>query len=206
MLYFLQLLGFSIQHDIVYYDGHLKGNLTGSEKIFLELIKEKGPVISFQEIIDRYLKEGYSASTAVVRIMGMSPIVERVDTGFYILRGKNFSIQELEAAKQRQELYSKDAKVTYSIDGTIKYELNVNSWARGGVISVSRSCQQLPSLDNGWPVYVDGLQKGIAQRDESLIWGLGKAFNALNVTIGDRIQLTFDSRESPKIIVRKIND
>jgi len=35
---------------------------------------------------------------------------------------------------------------------------------------------------------------------------LGKAFNALNVTIGDRIQLTFDSRESPKIIVRKIND
>jgi len=122
------------------------------------------------------------------------------------VRGKNFSIQELEAAKQRQELYSKDAKVTYSIDGTIKYELNVNSWARGGVISVSRSCQQLPSLDNGWPVYVDGLQKGIAQRDESLIWGLGKAFNALNVTIGDRIQLTFDSRESPKIIVRKIND
>ena len=206
MLYFLQLLGFSIQHDIVYYDGHLKGNLTGSEKIFLELIKEKGPVISFQEIIDRYLKEGYSASTATLRIMGLSPIVERVDEGLYILRGSNYSFQDVETSRSRQEIFSKDAQVSYCLDGTIKYVLNVNTWAYQGVISISRSCQQLPSLDDGWPVYINGLQKGKALRNESLIWGLGPAFNAIGIMNGDRIELTFDSREAPKIFVRKINE
>jgi RNA polymerase sigma factor (sigma-70 family) len=206
MKYFLQLAGFSIKDGFISYEGQSKGNLNRSERIFLELIEQKGPVVSFQEIIDRFLAEGYSASTATTRIMGRSPIVQRVDEGFYILRGRNYTFQDLEAAKSRQEIFSKDSEVNYCIDGTIKYKITVNSWASGGVISISHSNQPLPELNEGWDVYVDGLEKGKARGNDSLIWGLGPAFKALDVKNGDRIELTFDARESPKIIVRRIND
>lgn len=206
MKYFIQLAGFSIRDDFISYEGQLNVNLNRSESIFLELIEQKGPVISFQEIIDRFINEGYSASTATIRIMGMSPIVQRVDEGFYILRGRNYTFQDLEAAKSRQEIFSKDSEVNYCIDGTIKYKMTVNSWASGGVISLSHSSQPLPELHEGWDVYVDGIEKGKARGNGSLMWGLGPAFNVLEVKNGDRIELTFDARESPKIIVRRIND
>lgn len=202
----LSCFGFTIKDNVVSYKGGEVVAVEGSEKLILDLLNEKGLVLSFLEIVEFYLDRGYSFSTATTRVMPNSPVLERIEQGFYKLRGHRVTWQELESVKFRQEEYSKSSEVTYGLDGIINYRVNVGSWALGGVLSISRSSQPLPDFSEGWPVYVDGKKMGIARRDDSLIWGLSQAFNKLNVKLGDRLELSFDTWNEPKVYIRIVEE
>lgn len=200
----LKSCGFNIEGDLVSYSGEERVILGGSDQLLIDLLKEKGPVLNYQEIIEFYSGKAYSFATATARVMPKSPLLEKIEQGLYKLRGSKVTWQEIESAKSRQEALSSDAEVIYGLDGIIRYRVNVNSIAIGGVLSISRSKQPLPDFDDGWPVYVNGENLGLARRDESLIWGLSPAFTKLGVKLNDRIELAFDTWQQPKIEIRII--
>jgi predicted DNA-binding protein YlxM (UPF0122 family) len=198
--------GFKIDNGIVSYEGNEKVVISKSDSLFIDLLLEKGAVLSFQDIVEYYLAKGFSFPTATLRVMGESPLVEKIEQGFYKLRGSKVSWQDIENAKFRQEDYSRNAEVIYGLDGIIRYRFTIGSWAAGGVLSISRSCQPLPDLNKGWPIFVNNEELGTARRDEYLIWGLSPTFNKLGVKFGDRIELAFDSWNKPRINVRIVEE
>ena len=203
----LLLAGFSINNDFVSLSESVHGYLSDSEILFLKLIREKGPVVSFPEIIDFYIENGFSSATASSRIMGQSAIVERIDTGFYTLRGLKYTSQDLETTRSRQGVYLKDPLVTYGLDGLTRYQITIGSWSLGGTLSVCRSCLPIPDLSDGWDAFIDNSPEKFGKiiRDDNLIWGLGPVFNALNIKLGDRVELVFDTWSTPKVTVRVID-
>lgn len=203
----LPILGFIINNDVVSWPEKVQGYLSDSELLFLKLISEKGPVVSFPEILDYYVENGFSSATASSRIMGQSAIVERINTGYYTLRGSNYSPQDLEDTRSRQDVYLKDPVVTYGLDGNTRYQITIGSWSLGGTLSVCRSCLPIPDLSGGWDVHIENSHEifGKIIRDDNLIWGLGPAFNVLKIKIGDRVELVFDTWSTPKVTVRVID-
>lgn len=198
--------GFKIENNIVSYEGKEKIILSTSESLLINLLTEKGPVLNFQEIVEFYLSNGKSFATATTKIMPDSPIIEKIEQGLYKLRGSIVSWQDIEKAKSRQEEYSRNAEVTYGLDGIIRYRITIGSWEAGGTLSISRSCQPLPDFSQGWPVYVNKIESGIARRDDYLIWGLTPAFSLLGVKFGDRIELAFDTWKEPKITISIVEE
>lgn len=204
--YCLRNLGFKIENNLVSYEGEYKVNVSTSDSMILDLFLEKGKVSSFQEIVDFYLANGLSFATATIRVMGESPIVEKIEQGFYKLRGSKVSWQDVETAKSRQEEYARNAEVAYGLDGIIRYQLTLGAWAAAGVLSISRSCQPLPDFNEGWPVFANNEEVGIARRDNDLIWGLSPALKKLGSRPGDRVELAFDTWNQPRINIRTIEE
>lgn len=198
--------GFHIENDIVTYYGDEKIRLSTSESLLMELLSEKGPVLNFQEIVEFYLSKGKSFATATTKIMPGSPIIEKIEQGLYKLRGSSVSWKDIETGKSRQEEFSRNAEVTYGLDGIIRYRITVGSWQAGGTLNISRSCQPLPDFCHGWPVFVNNIESGIARRDDNFIWGLSPAFTLLGVKFGDRIELAFDTWNKPKINIRIVEE
>lgn len=203
----LLLLGFSIDdNDNVAWDKEINIELSNSEKCLIILLSEKGPIVSFQEIVAYYLDNNFSRPTATSQIMARSPIIERIDTGYYKIRGFKHTWENLNSVMERQQKYAKDAEVIYGVDGLVRYRINLDSWGSGGVINIKLSDLPLPNFDEGWRVYVNGENVGKAKRDEFLIWGLSPALAALNAHIGDRLELEFNSWNEPFINARIINE
>jgi Bacterial RNA polymerase, alpha chain C terminal domain./Sigma-70, region 4. len=206
ILHMLLLIGFKVENNIVSFTGEQRVELGRSDKAILELLDKKGPVLSYQEIVEHILSKGFSFPTATSRIMPGSPIIEKIEQGIYKLRGYNETWHDIESVKARQEEFTRSAEISYGLDGIIRYRVNVGVWEIGGVLSVSRSCQQLPDLGEGWPVYVADKKVGVATRDDSLIWGLSPAFNEIGIKLGDRVELAFITWNEQKIEVRLIKE
>ena len=206
VMHMLRLLGFNVDNNLVSFTGDQHIELGTSDKAILELLDKKGPVLSFQEIVEHILSKGFSFSTATSRIMPGSPIIEKVEQGIYKLRGYNETWHDLESVRARQEEFTRSAEVSYGLDGIIRYRVNIGTWEIGGVLSVSRSCQQLPDIGEGWPVFVGNKKVGVATRDDSLIWGLSPAFTEIGIKFGDRVELAFITWNEQKIEVRLVEE
>lgn len=200
----LEALGFELEEDFVCWPETPQGYLAESDKCFIRAIERFGRVVTFQEVVEFFQEEEFSIETATTRVLPQSPIVERVDSGLYKLRGQSHTWEDIVSAKGRQETIDYDPEVTYGIDGITRYRVTIGTWALSGVLSMSASQQPLPDLGDGWEVFVDDEPHGTAKRDDSLVWGLGSAFRALEVQIGDRVELAFDAWEEPVIRISKI--
>jgi RNA polymerase sigma factor (sigma-70 family) len=199
--YYLKKLGFQINESRVSYEGGDSARISGSEEVALKIIDELGPVISFQEMVNGFLAAGYSTASATSKVMGGSPIVERVGTGFYKKRGVLISNEDLDKAIARQDVAEREPTISITADGKVRYQTTVTSWALGGVLSVGKLGDYLPDLSNGCPVYVGDKKYGSLSESENFIWGLTAAFKALNITFGDYIELEFDKRKQLKASV-----
>lgn len=200
----LEVLGFEVEDGYVCWHETPSGYLADSDKCFIEVINKYGPIVTFQEVVEVFQEKGFSIATATARVLPQSPIVEKVEFGLYKLRGQNHSWDNIEIAKNRQEPIDYNPEVTYGIDGIVRYRVTIGSWALNGALSISSSQQPLPDLGNGWDIVIENKSYGTAKRDDYLIWGLGSAFNALEVQIGDRVELAFDAWEKPVIRITKI--
>jgi len=200
----LEVLGFELEDDYVYWPETPTGYLADSDMCFIEAVEKYGTIVTFQEILETFQSNGFSIASATSRVLPQSPIVERVEFGLYKLRGQSHNWEDIENARNRQETIDYDPEVVYGIDGIIRYRITIGSWALNGVISISSSQQPLPDLGDGWNIIVDNKSCGTAKGDDYLIWGLGGAFNTLDVQIGDRVELAFDAWEEPVIRIIKI--
>ena len=205
--HYLNLMGFVVDDDTVFFPGEIDIDISASEKLFIDLFYEKGPILSQQEVSKFFVDNGLSASSAQSKVLPKSPIVQKIGIGYYTLRGAAYSSLDFENTKARQETYNKDPIVTYGIDSVVRYQFTITSWAMSGVVSVCRSCLPLPDLSPGWEIFTLNPDKpsGKITRDDSLIWGIGPAFKKLEIMVGDRVELAFDTKKRI-VILRMIND
>lgn len=203
----LEILGFTCTDGIINNNKNIipEVKLSSSEELFLELYKSKGPVLHFQEIIDAFNTNDLSMSSATTKVLPHSPIVQKIDVGLYTLRGRNVTYDEIEYAKERQKSVNRDPIVDYDTKGFIKFKSTIDSFAIGGSLNIYDVVDKLPNLGKGWNILQDGEEKGIAKSDEFFLWGLGLIFRELEVSIGDRIEIIFNTWNH-SISVRKDNE
>jgi RNA polymerase alpha subunit len=201
IVYSLELLGFEINSQQMV-SSNLNGEniLSRSEKSFVSAITKNDGVASFIEIAEEFSVHKLSLPAVSVTLK-RSPIVEKVDDGFYKLRGIDISWQQIEIAKKRQKRFSQDEEITHGLDGIVRVRLTVNSYAylTGVVGSYS-----IKGLAGSWAVIYNHESFGDAKMDESYLWGLPKIFKKLNIHIGDRIELSFNTWNR-NLAVEKVN-
>lgn len=204
VVHYLEKIGFQIEEGHVLYKGKETASLSGAEELAVKIIDRLGPVVSFLELVDGFLADGYSAASATTKVMKESAVIERIELGFYKKRGVTVSTGDLEAAKTRQESTDREPAISITANGKIRYQTTVNTWALGGVLSIGKLSEYLPDLSDGCPVYVGDKECGKITGTENLIWGLTAAFKELEVKFGDYIELEFDKRKQLRVHVNML--
>ncbi len=191
----LDLCGFELRDGKVHYPRAYSSRLSGSERLFLQLLEEYGDAISFSELVMEFLSRGYSMAGATIGLLSHSPLPVRIDPSpdrfaYYTLRGREVTWDQLEAASARQAKVALDAEVEYRRDGTIRYLATLNTWAVfSGVLAV----HALPNISGEWSVFASGQTHGKCSMDQNFMWGLNSVFGDLQAQVGDRVEVIFNS-------------
>jgi hypothetical protein len=201
LMYFLSLIGFEVNdHQRVSTRHSVNNVLSKSEKSLISAIAKNEGVANFFEIAEEFFLQKLSLPAVSVTLK-RSPIVEKIDEGLYKLRGVDISWQQIEAAKKRQKRFSQDDEIVHGLDGIIRMKLTVNSYTFLTGVVQAYSVRELSGL---WSVVHDGKSFGDAKIDESYLWGLSKIFKELDVQMGDRVELAFNTWNRT-LSVEKVN-
>lgn len=185
----LAILGFDIKNNEVSTRLSTKGILSKSEQSLISAIKKNGDVASFLEIAEEFFLQNLSLPAVSVTLK-RSPIVEKVNEGFYKLRGSEVSWQNIESAKNRQKRFAQNDEITHGLDGIVRMKFTVNSYAYlTGVVGA----WSVKDLSGSWTVIYDGSPFSDAKIDESYLWGLGKILKLMEVKMGERMELAFNT-------------
>lgn len=183
------LLGFDIKNNEVSTQLSTKGILSKSEQSLISAIKKNGDVASFLEIAEEFFLQNLSLPAVSVTLK-RSPIVEKVNEGFYKLRGSEISWQNIETAKNRQKRFAQNDEITHGLDGIVRMKFTVNSYAYlTGVVGA----WSVKDLSGSWTVIYDGGPFSDAKIDESYLWGLAKILKLMEVKMGERMELAFNT-------------
>ncbi len=197
----LKLLGFEIdEQELVSSRLNKKNILSQSEKSLASAITRNGGVASFLEIAEEFFLQNLSLAAVSVTLK-RSPIVEKVDEGLYKLRGTEISWHQIDIGKKRQKRFSQDEEVAHGLDGIVRIRLTVNSYTYLTGVVGSYSAK---GMYGSWSVLHNDESFGDARMDESYLWGLAKIFKRLDVQMGDRIELAFNTWDR-SLSVRKVN-
>jgi hypothetical protein len=189
ILHYIKVAGFEVSNDKVFISTEVGNVLSETEKCFVEVAKVNGNVVNFIEVAEEFLQNGFSIA-AVSVVLAHSPLVEKIDTGLYKIRGVSVLWQDIENAKKRQKSFSKDAEIIYGLDGTIRYRVSLNSWAvYTGVLSTN----MLRDLAGEWKSNDKDGRLIRINMDELFIWGIGNKLKEMQANIGDRIELLFNT-------------
>jgi hypothetical protein len=186
----LPLYGFALNSDNCVQLGkgqRIRVKPSAGERIVLDLIKERGPVVTFQELAEEFTRRNRS-QPLLPTTLRYSVLFRRVDTGLYALRGTRITREDIEAATARRPVVEQDSSLKFSSNGIITWEINVGTYGLGGTIPAGEAAQ----LAGEWETLAEKTETGQIKVGEQQIWGLAKAFRKLGVTVGDRIALQFD--------------
>jgi len=161
--------------------------LEGRDKIFVTLIEEMGPIVTFQEICDAFETAQLSRASAVAT-MQFSPLVQKVGPGLYKLIGRNSSPIDYITAEKRKQRASTNTEYGYTMEGEIIFKINIGSMGLGGVIPV----YGLPNIAGVWKCYVSGNYLADISVNDSFIWRLSSIFKKLGINLKDRIEFRFN--------------
>lgn len=194
----LQKLGFTVINDRVSSTFQIPDILSKTEKLFVSFIKEKGNTVSFFEIAEAFLENGFSLPS-VGKLTNASPIVEKTGNSLYKIRGSKVTWNEIEDGINRQQKYSLDEIVSYCMDGTIHLQTTINKYAFFTGVLISTKVKDL----NGKWLMIYGQEKlGYAKLDGFYIWGLHNLFSKNDIKTGDRIELFFDTTNRQMGIIK----
>lgn len=185
----IKKMGFEIENHIVTTKLSTFGVLAESEKCFINIVRGNGNVASFLEIAEGFFANNLSLPS-VSKVTGTSPIVEKVDNGFYKLRGWDISWEEIEEAHKRQKKITQNEEISYGLDGVLGVKITLTSYSYlTGVFYANR----FKDLSGQWKVIHKSGSISHAKMDGSFIWGLSACLEELKVKIGDRIELAFNT-------------
>jgi hypothetical protein len=183
------MLGFEINGSKISTQLSFKSILYKSEKSLISAIRKNGGVASFLEIAEEFFLQNLSLPAVSVTLK-RSPITERLNGGYYKLRGTEISWQEIETAQKRQRRFAQDDEITHGLDGIIRMRFTVNSYAfLAGVVGA----YSVKDLSGSWNLVHDGSSIGEAKVEEPYLWGLAKLFKELDVKMGERMELAFNT-------------
>lgn len=204
------------------------GCLSDSEILFLEALKEIGPVLSTYDLIYKFKASQKSISSATRSLLSGSPLPERLQAAsdvararghrisFYILRGAQVSEEDILKAIERNALVESNTDVRVIDDDLLDYHITVGHYASlAGVLNAAR----LKELNGDWcwqagcdrtPVDCHQCrpQPGEGSYDRRfaiaarMISGVTNMLDAVDADVGDRLALRFDL-ESRLVCVRK---
>lgn len=198
VIYALERLGFQVENDIVSTSLSTRNALSPSEKCFLQLAQETGPIVIFSEIVEEFYSKRLSLPAAT-RILDKSPIVEKIGARLYKVRGTNVSDTDINKARQRCRGVNRNAKMTYDLDGMTSYKVTIKS--RGyslGILMINN----LDDLVGSWEVEVENHHCGEAIVGNNYIRGLLEAFERLEISMENQVELSF-ARQERKLVIKK---
>lgn len=197
----LPILGFDVKDSQVSTSLSTKGILSKSEQCFISAIRKNDGIASFIEIAEEFFLHNLSLPAVSVTLK-RSPIVEKVNEGFHKLRGTKITWQDIENAQKRQKRFAQDDEITHGLDGVVRMKFTINSYAfLTGVVGAG----SIKELSGSWEVLDEGIQLGDAKIDEAYLWGLAKIFKKLEVKMGERMELAFNTWNRT-LSVRKVDN
>jgi len=195
----LGIMGFMINKDFtVSCNSIQKGALSRSEICFIEAVKENNGVVSLLEVAETFFANHLSLPAVSVTLQ-RSPIVEKLDSGLYKIRGIQISLTQLEQAQKRQKKYSQDEEVAYGLDGVIRTKITITSYTfLTGVINAGR----IKDLAGEWQLFCDGQVYEKVKIEGLFLWSLISVLEKLDAQIGDRIELDFNTWTRALVVKR----
>lgn len=197
----LPILGFDVKDSQVSTSLSTKGILSKSEQCLISAIRKNDGIASFIEIAEEFFLHNLSLPAVSVTLK-RSPIVEKVNEGFHKLRGTKITWQDIENAQKRQKRFAQDDEIAHGLDGVVRMKFTINSYAfLTGVVGAG----SIKELSGSWEVLDEGIQLGDAKIDEAYLWGLAKIFKKLEVKMGERMELAFNTWNRT-LSVRKVDN
>jgi hypothetical protein len=86
LFHYLRLLGFEISDGQVTTYVPCMGALSKPERCFVDLVAKLGGIVKYAEVVEYFHAQGLSRPSATI-MLKTSPIVEKVETGLYKIRG-----------------------------------------------------------------------------------------------------------------------
>ena len=168
-----------------------KPKINKGESVFFELVRSKGPIVSFESMRTRLIEEGLSAAYTNA-LISFSPIVERVISKLYILTGTQYDMADIERAKSELTEITADPTIRPRPDGIIEFEINIGTMT---VHSHVLSSGPAARLEGDWAAVVEGTYRGKLIVGDGFIRGSGFSNAVLNLGIvaGDRMRIEFNT-------------
>lgn len=195
----LLLNEFTIQDGYLSWEKDNNLILGNRDKYFLELVKEQGPVVTFDEICLKFQENELSRASAI-GCTQWSPIVYRIGQGLYKLCGSIISPQDYTDAEERKQRVSLEFEYQYSPNGEIIFEINIGGWADGGTISIYK----LPDIQGNWQYKLNDQIIEI-KANEDFLYGFLPIFEHLGIKKTDRAIFKLNTWDRT-ITVEKISE
>ena len=185
----LRMLGFDLSEGLVVWPYDNQSILSGGEQIVMRELALRGGVASFFELVQAFEENEKSIPLMSVTLR-FSPLFVKIQSGFYKLRGATLTPEALSNAQERQPVTAADCELHFDLNGTIRCSLNLGSATIAtGVINTPH----LHGLTGIWNVLVDSQNQGSARVRDNQMWSLKRAFRALQVQLGERVDLRFNT-------------
>jgi hypothetical protein len=185
----LNMLGFEISEGLVAWPKDNSSTLSGGEQIVMKELELRRGIVSFFELVQAFETNNKSVPLLSVTLR-YSPVLVKIRSGFYKLRGSTLTPEVLKNALERQPVTVADCELRFDLSGAICCSLNLgNSALSSGVINTP----YLEGLTGNWSVLVNNQNHGSARVRNNQMWALGRAFHALQVQLGERVELRFDT-------------
>jgi hypothetical protein len=168
--------------------------LSGTERIFVRILLESGPVMSREELEQRCLKEGMKRATFYI-YLDYSPVLAKYARGVYGLRGASIEpgvVDQLMTHRRRGKVL-RDYGWTTRGDVWLAFRLS-DSTIANGVVSVPTAMGRYVQGDFTLKAEDQTVIGNLRARAGSA-WGLGPLFRRRGGEPGDYLVIVFDSKE-----------
>lgn len=175
--------------------------LSQTEKIIVEVLKKKGPLMERQKLENLSVAGGIKRDTFYIHLT-YSPALARLAPGVYGIRGVDVNPGQAEALVVQRRKTRVLADYGWLQDGRIflSYKLSEGSIANGIVSVPSKMKQYLQGIYELRAA--DGQPMGQLSIKESQAWGLGPMFRRRGGDIGDALRMLFDLKT--KIVIAEL--
>ncbi len=164
-------------------------SLASTEKIFIELVEEHGPVVTFGMMHDRLLEEGYSGASTI-SLCSYSPLVVKVKQSLYTMIGYPVDAIDVENAQAMIPRINANGTLRFANTGNAIFETNVGTWVEyGGALSAGPANR----FGGSWQASTNGKSFGEITIASNFIYGLYGLFQQLEIEPGDRIRIEFNT-------------
>jgi hypothetical protein len=182
---------FSIDQDDVVSlpttSGHLE--LGKAERTWLDSVRAYGPVVHTDRIHRTFASNRLRPITAYV-LMQSSELVQPISKQLFCLPGACITDADITSGKAQAIKVNANPVLTYDDTGATTLETTVQQYmGRNGSLSSGPAAV----MKGSWKAVVGGIQIGEFTVGQPWIYGLDKARDALEMQVGDRIQICFDT-------------
>lgn len=181
---------FSVRrNDVVHLRNDAGMKLGSSERTWLKLVETYGPVVHADTIQRAFVEEGHHPETGRKLISG-SVLVQEVGRRLFSLPGARITDEDIAGGEGQIIKTNARPALTYDDTGAAIFETTAQEYL---LYNGNLSSGPAGVMKGGWRAMVDGIPVGGLVVDEVWVSGLEEARRALDIQMGDRIQIRFDT-------------